>query len=246
MPVNTDRITSFPDSHADPISFYAQIILPESRLNELYVSLPLSGGPAQRYVAARGEHASEAELHKKTVEANVRGIESIIPSLLLHFPDMLITLPYLLGNKKNWRQIDYNAFWTLWISGIPSEVAQGVVEEVPTLCVSLNSGQEIPKAERRDTYRRIGEEFATVVSKRGIPVNPVGQMVHLPGHRESDGVTHEAGLASLLGIPKKEVFFNRRHPVFQRDVVPHAPWLGSGEHTVRKEKGNRVFVFKAF
>lgn len=246
MPVNIDRITSFPNSHGDPISLYTEIVLPQSRLNELYISLPLSGGPAQRHVAARGEYTSEADLHQKTVEANVKGIESIIPSLLLHFPDMFITLPYLLGNKKNWRQIDYNAFWTLWISGIPSGAAQEVVEEVPTLFTNLRSGQEIPKAKRRDTYRRIGEEFATVVGRKGIPINPVGQMVHLPGHRESDGATHEAGLANLLGIPKREVFFNRRHPVFQRDVVPHAPWLGRGEHTVRKEKGNRVFIFRAF
>ena len=227
------RLTTFPEpigGYENPFDRYRRTRIPQNRRHEIYVSMPLTGGKARKYVEQTGEFPTEEDIFRATIDANLRAIDIVTPHLLTQFPDSRITLPHMLGAKQDgWRQVDYNTYWMMYLMGVPQAEVYYLVSKMPTLSRLLVGATEIPASRRQQSYRVIRAEFSRAVRRNEIPLNPVGRVLHLPGYQESHGATHEGELARRGKVMRHAVLFNKNHPDYIEHIEPQCPWYSEEE-----------------
>jgi len=254
------RFTTFPEHNGHPEQnsvtgvyerTYQHIPTPRS---EVYVSTPLTSGGARRlFITMTDGSLSITEIISNTVQRNRHFVDTVIEEAETLFPEERITLPHRIGMRDGWGEVDYNRYWMYYLSGIRPDYAQtfedvfssnGIVDRT----VFDNHAGE--RDRRLEEYKRLLQGFTRFIREEGMPINPVSGIALMPDHQYSLGCSLERELGQFLGIPMREIYFDRNHPRFGNHVSQVAEWLlmdyGELQSPTVDGDGRNIIIFRAY
>jgi len=243
--VNSERFTQFLEQKDGdtPLNLWERMYpaIPNPR-SETYVSTPFTSGPAKAYIATKEPQLAVGEVTLRSMQANSKFLDDALSG----FPskNKLLTIPYHIGKRDGWGEVDYNGFWMSYLSGIsPREAAEFNDQAARRKVIQADvfNDHAAPTERRLEEYQKLVDAYGTFVEK--IEINPVSEMVFVPGYEDSLGCTAEKLLAERLKIRQMFVVFDSAHHEYERKVEEGAPWLKG--HPQIKENGGETLVFFA-
>lgn len=221
--------TVFPKASSkfiSPENLYAKMFGKFSRpRHEVYMSTPLTSGGARRLSKTlEKQRISLATI----ISLNGHFAHAISQEINVSFQKASVTLPHMIGFRKDWGELEYMKFWMYYISGLKlSHVKKfsNLLKNCNIIDRNVFNDYRKPKEQRAQEYQRLLNYFAGFLRMNRKFVNPISRIYMLPDHSLSLGCCFEKKLAVSLGVCVKEIFLDSSHPEFTDKIAQFAPWL---------------------
>lgn len=225
--MHSERFTHFPAPliGEKPVQLLARIFPLSTPRNEHYVSTPLTSGPAKEYMGKEHPGLQTQELITYSLFTNSNFVDSVVRD----FPDednAIVTLPYLLGKREGWGELEYNKFWMNYLTGTPPTRAREFnrhIKKGNLVQRRVFNDYTISHDVRLEEYEKFVKAYTSFIENDRL--NPVSKILFMPGAEASLGGKVEKMLAEHLDIPREIVIFDREHPEYEAKVARIAPWL---------------------